>query len=429
MRLRGWILGVVVLGVSVRGGIGEEVSGPTIHAILAQIHCFKVLETRTIDGQPDAGYRFEEYFDRDRGFLRRQIYPQGAYITRADTDLIEYREGSTQARRLVGVTAEKLGGGPLAAHFNYLPIDEKFIERRVPEKDFVVGGKTVKCYAMKGEDEHYEWVDERGLRVQQEHSMLARGSGALIRYRSEWTLNPELPADFWRRPASVNVVEPWEAVGKAFPLAGTVFQREVDGIIVAVHSVRQDENGVFYLVVSTRLTDAAFKRPDSATVASDGSKLWRGSLARLLAWDEKAQKLTGEYRDRTVSFITSNGIWVGYVVLTPRDAAAVGDRCAVSIALSSWVDADDAQARKNPPKVVYVPFDVRASGKVNAQQFAGEAYEAMSSVDGLGGVQLETSSVPSAWTPRRIVFEPAALGKSEFEEAVGRDVVRMGGVP
>ena len=418
-------------GARVRAGTAVVVgpvaaSGPTTEAVAAGIHTVKKVTTRTINGVADAGYVLEEYCDRDQGSLTREIYPHGVYITRSDG--IEYREGGTMANRVLPMTTQELRREQesLAYQFNNLFVEAKSIEARVPEKDVVVGGKRLMCYAMKtkGEDEWYEWADERGVRVREEYT--SRRWNEVD--RSEWSFNPELPGDFWKMPASVKVVEPFEVVGKAFPLAGAVFQREVHGTIVAVHSVRQDEDGVFYLVVSARLTEGTFKGLESATATPEGGKRGRIGMPNLLAWDEGAQKLTREYRDRTIAWILSDGIWVGYVAAVARDPATEGNRCALAFDVSPIETADELTG-KTPPKRMFVSFDLRASGKVTGEEFAGEAYDAMSSVDKLGLVHLSSSSVPNKWKPRKTTFEPAEVGKEEFEAGAGKDVVRLGGVP
>ena len=185
---------------------------------------------------------------------------------------------------------------------------------------------------------------------------------------------------------------------------------------------------MFYLVISTRVTEETFKNLESATVRPNGGKRLRSSPTRLLSWVEKTQKPSREFNDHTIASLTCDGMWESFVAVTARDPAAVGDRCTLAFTLSPDATADELSGKASPPHA-YVSFDLRASSKITAEAFAGEAYDALSSVDQGWGVELEAPSVPFKSGQRTKSFKPAELGKEEFEGAVGRDVGRMGWVP
>ena len=200
------VAGIVAAVVSRSWGVAEvkagapvEVvaSGPATQAILARIHSFEIRGTETIEGRPDSVRLTEEYFDRQNGSVRRDIYPHGVYVQRSGADYLVYREGSPVADRpmpMVGVLAAAFQRSQEFA-FNSLLIDRERVQRRAPEKDLVVGGKKLACYEMnsEGATDFYQWTDEEGLVVRGTYTSVPRAGESAVTWKSERTFNPELP--------------------------------------------------------------------------------------------------------------------------------------------------------------------------------------------------------------------------------------------
>ncbi|MGN6370502.1 MAG: hypothetical protein ACTHN5_19780 [Phycisphaerae bacterium] len=402
----------------VKAGAAVVASGAATQEILARVQTFGTRATFTERGQSNPSRTVEEYWDRDRGCVKKEIFPGGTYVTRDDGKTsIRYREGRSVAAPEGGYNVpenfSKFVGLNMFGTGNETAV-------RVPERDRKEEQGGLFCYRVTEARGMtlMEWKNAHGMMVENEFSV--PGTSEIVH---GWQMvNPVLPADFWERPASVKLVEPRLFVGARYPLEKALFSKEAGGVIAAVHSVRQDENGVFYLVVSTRMTDEGF-RALANVKTPQGGRLLRYTMTRLLGWDEKAKKPASRaYQDREIAMVQCEGIWVGYVVVVPRDEAAA-ERCRLCFPVVSMKRPEEFLGDV-PREKVYVGFDLASQGKCGLEAFAGEAYDAMDAVDGMDDVRLEVSR--GSGGRERGIVPPVEMTKEEFEERVGVDVGRMG---
>ncbi len=446
----GWVWGSVslaaVVGVAAvtavvmagRGGAGTPVTGATTpvsaptaastQAIVASVQTLEQEISSSVVGgtAADEGKR-DGYWDRERGAVMREVYAHGVYVTRDDgKHPIRYREGrgvaSPNFGDLVPDNFSKYVGGNLFEKV-------RGAEQRVSQRDIVGPGGKLFCYEVddpKLEGMTY-WRDERGANIEWgfESPPLNRGEPREVEH-SRYTINPALPAGFWERPAGLQVVDPRVELGKAYPLEKAIFQKEAHGTIAAVHSLRQDEDGDFYIVMSTRMTDATWKAIGDVKF-ENGRRPMRMTGARLTAWDAQARRLTREYNDWTIARLETEGIQVCYVVIVPKDVAAVGNRCHLTFMMNP-IETRDQLFQKAPTQEGFVEFDLRAEGaKETLDGFAGDTFDAADSMDGIGDEWLESSSVKRKRRDSR--FRPAEMTKAEFVAGVEKGVARVVGMP
>jgi RNA polymerase sigma factor (sigma-70 family) len=402
---------------------------PVSASALAGVHSIYTRSTTTFAGQPQVWEVDEYYLDVHHGDIRREVYSNGTYITRDDgVQALKYREGRMQAIedtaaeqfRSVQWPAKKMMDAWLSDHaFSNLTRDSS--------KDQILAGETLACYSgSNGESSTNKsvWFDSRGFQRQYECDWSRPSSGPVQHIVNEQTPNPELPPDFWALPSGLKVVNPLQLLEQQFPLGPVLFQKEVHGTILAVHSVRQSANGNFYLVVSTRMTPETFKALENVHVKNaspEQGAFLRYTSGRFMAWDERTRKLPHAYDDYTISSIYTEGIRIDYIVIIPRNSETFGNRCHLTYVMTP--ENSPAEMRQESPATEQrIPVDLESTQPdIDIKTFGTEAYGLADQMDGLAQTELNTDSTPLGRRLKTARFLPGQLTQSEFLQSLSRD--------
>jgi RNA polymerase sigma factor (sigma-70 family) len=401
---------------------------PASASALAGVHTLRTRATITFAGQPQAWEVDEMYLDLDHGQIRREVFSNGTYITRDDgVQALKYREGRTQAvEDTINEQFRSVRDSPKILMDAWLSARSPTLTRE-SSKDFTLAGERLTCYSRPDDDSSMNnsvWFDSRGFQRQNEYDLLRSTGGPVQHIVNEQIPDPDLPADFWALPPGSKVVYPLQLLEQQFPLASVLFQREVHGTILAVHSVRQSANGNFYLVVSTRMTPETFKALENVHAKNAGpgqGAFLRDTHGRFVDWNERTQKFSHAFDDSTIASVYTEGIRVDYIVIIPHTPDTFGSRCHLTYVMTP-MNSPAEMRQESPVTQQHIAVDLQNTQPlIDIKTFGTEAYALADQMDGLAQTELNTNSTPMGRRLKQSRFLPGQITQSEFLQSLSRD--------
>ena len=194
----------------------------------------------------------EIWYDREEGIHEEERFEDQTQI-RIDNKQYEWRY--TVGDKLVAKVSSYRDPDEWAKDlYEWL----RFNPKRDPSGDKVIDGVTCDMYVLSipdGDEKVSVWVNKKN-RVLEFENIEQRGGQEI---RSVATLKYDIEIDKSlfspRFDSNMEIIGPRGLIEEQFPLETAIFTRKCLGFVFAVHELKTCENGLKYIVCSTRLSD------------------------------------------------------------------------------------------------------------------------------------------------------------------------------
>lgn len=302
---------------------------------------------RWYDNEPILTWRWDQYYERDKGLAYHQHEKHGTWIRYNDgTDIWNFR---ADGQGLIGrqkdtQTVEQVASGTFQRYLNgWLSRNPQ----RDPGRDEAVNGVMCRYYRLeplappeepssargqsraRGRGQQGTigevWVDAQG-RLRRQRLFDARQTTEV-----EVEYDIALPANAFPKIDLNNpaITEPAWALTKAFPLEGAVFKKETLGMMFAIHQFEQDEQGMFHVLSTLRLTEKTDPLVPALWSNPPGTMMFRGGINLDTAQFNGIRPMNG------FASINNRECAVLYLLIKPdAQTSPVANRCEFTVTVS-----------------------------------------------------------------------------------------------
>ena len=305
------VAAVLIVGLVFLVGDGQQTLYAQVVEALEQVRTIHIGIKEYRDGQWFKDH--EIWYDREAGIVEEERY-EGRTDVRIDNGRYEWRyaEGNELIAQLKSYRDNDEIARNLCAE--WLRHDPS----RVPSGDVVIDGMRCEMYVLSDRGDKVSiWVDGKNHVRQVEQ--VTELSGQKIEFRATVEYDIVIAQNRFspKFGPEVKLINPREWIEEQYPLDTAIFTRKCLGFVFAVHELKTCENGLKYLVCSTRLSN------EVSDEISDGhpwnyygqSELWG-------RYNKSGDYLEASDDPMLLARMTHDGVRINWYLLIPTDERA-----------------------------------------------------------------------------------------------------------
>ncbi len=319
--------------------------------------------------------------------------------------------------QLLGVTQDE--DKPFAGFLQFMEWYKMPGIRRDAAEDKTVNGTKLQAFSASFPPQLLRlWVDERGyLRLMK---LTNATNGEEGNGRFEWNV-PIDPSHF-APPVGMKSVNPHEYLLSQYPIEGAVFKKEICGMTFCIHRMQQGDDGLIYLVTSTRLAPR-FKRLPVGSWDHIGSCTVDGEIL-----NEKNIVTSRMCQVQCLAVLAESGVRIDWRVLIPLGRSPVKE-FVVRASTTNQLAKALKSAGMPETQTLIVPAKPVDGARMPLGQFVSEAYRTTLKLDPiLHSANLLTVRKGRNGSEFSITMPPETISERDFlsqsQKNIREDLVR-----
>jgi len=240
---------VIIIGLILLVSDGQKTLYANAVEALGQARTLHIVIKEYRDGKWFKDH--EIWYDREAGIVEEERY-EGRTDMRIDNGRYEWRYASEKEFVVKLKSYQDNNTFARQCCAEWLRHDPN----RVPSGDKVIDGVLCDMYVLSDSGAKVSiWVDGKNYVRQIEQSTELSGQKVESRAYVEYDILIDQNRFYPKFGQVVKVINPREWIEEQYPLDTAMFKRRCLGFVFAVHELKTCENGLKYLVCSTRLSD------------------------------------------------------------------------------------------------------------------------------------------------------------------------------